>query len=121
MSKKILIVEDNELNQKLFQDLLIAKGYDVYEIRDGRYAIDKIKEIYPDLVVMDMQLPNLSGADITKWVKANPSLSHIPILAVTAFAMRRDEKRILESGCDAYLSKPIAIGTFIETVERLLA
>lgn len=120
MRKNILIIEDNDLNQKLFFDLLIAKNYEVHQVRDGKFAIAKIQEIMPDLIVMDMQLPNLSGMDITKWVKATPELSHIPIIAVTAFAMRKDEKLVLESGCDAYLSKPISLVSFLETVENLV-
>lgn len=120
MTNKILIVEDNDLNQKLFQDLLEAKGYVVFNVMDGALAIDAVHNIKPDLIVMDIQLPNISGIDLTKWIKQDPNTAHIPILAVTAFAMRRDEKRVLDSGCDAYMSKPISITPFLQKISELI-
>jgi two-component system, cell cycle response regulator DivK len=120
MSKKVLIVEDNELNMKLFHDLLEAHGYDTLGTKDGLKALDLAREHRPDLILMDIQLPEVSGLEVTKWIKDDDELSSIPIVAVTAFAMRGDEERIREGGCEAYLSKPITVTTFIETVQRFL-
>ena len=118
--KTVLVVEDNELNMKLFRDLLDAFGYDTYECRDGLRAIDIARETMPDLIIMDIQLPEVSGLDLTAWIKDDPRLAHIPVLAVTAFAMRADEQRVREAGCDAYLSKPIQISSFIRAVNDLV-
>ena len=120
MAHKILIVEDNELNQKLFCDLLESRGYEVAQVTDGALAIDAVKMHAPDLIIMDIQLPNISGIDLTKWLKQDPQTQHIPILAVTAFAMRRDQNRVLQSGCDAYLSKPISLNPFLQTIKELI-
>jgi len=120
MSKKILIVEDNELNMKLFSDLLEAHGYETLQTREGLKALDMAREHMPDLILMDIQLPEVSGLDVTKWIKNDDSLAEIPIVAVTAFAMKGDEERIREGGCEGYLSKPITVSTFIETVRRFI-
>lgn len=120
MKKKILIVEDNDLNLKLFRDLLGAHGYDTIETKEGLEAITLTKSERPDLILMDIQLPEISGLDVTRRLKADPSICHIPIVAVTAFAMKDDEEKILAAGCEAYLSKPISIMTFMETVKRFL-
>ena len=117
--QKVLVVEDNELNMKLFRDLLDAFGYETVECRDGSQVIDLAREVSPALIIMDIQLPEVSGLDITRWVKDDPQLSHIPVLAVTAFAMRADEQRVMEAGCEAYLSKPIQISSFMRAVDRL--
>lgn len=119
-SKRILIVEDNDLNLKLFRDLLGAHGYDTMEIKDGLDAVRIAKEYKPDLIIMDIQLPEISGLDVTQAIKAEPDLEHIPIVAVTAFAMRDDEERILRAGCQAYMSKPISIGPFLHTIRKFL-
>ncbi|MEE2566827.1 response regulator [Hyphobacterium marinum] len=121
MSKKVLIVEDNELNMKLFHDLLEAHGYDTLGTKDGLKALELAREHRPDLILMDIQLPEVSGLEVTKWIKDDDELSGIPVVAVTAFAMKGDEERIREGGCEAYLSKPITVTTFIETVQRFLA
>lgn len=118
--KKILIVEDNELNLKLFRDLLGAHGYDTYETKEGMEAISLARNIHPDLILMDIQLPEISGLDITKRIKADSEVSDIPIIAVTAFAMKDDEEKILRAGCEAYISKPISIVHFLSTVRRFL-
>ncbi len=120
MSKKILIVEDNDLNLKLFRDLLGANGYETFETKEGIEAIALTRSIMPDLIVMDIQLPEISGLEITKKIKADGDIRHIPVIAVTAFAMKDDENRILAAGCEAYLSKPIAIDAFLDTVRRFL-
>ncbi|MFN0263847.1 response regulator [Tepidamorphus sp. 3E244] len=120
MAKKVMIVEDNELNMKLFHDLLKANGYDVVGTRDGREAVDLARRELPDLILMDIQLPEVSGLDVTAWLKEDDNLRHIPVIAVTAFAMKGDEERIREGGCEAYISKPISVGKFIETVKQFL-
>lgn len=120
MAKKILIVEDNDLNLKLFRDLLGANGYETIETREGLEAISLTRNMMPDLILMDIQLPEISGLDITKKIKADPSICDIPIVAVTAFAMKDDEDKIMQAGCEAYLSKPIAIDQFLSTIRRLL-
>jgi len=120
MRKKILIVEDNDLNLKLFRDLLSAHGYDTIETKEGLEAITLTKMEHPDLILMDIQLPEISGLDVTRRLKADASICDIPIIAVTAFAMKDDEDKILAAGCEAYLSKPISIKSFMETVRRFL-
>ena len=117
MSKSILIVEDNELNMKLFNDLLEAKGYTIIQTRNGMEALSLAKEHMPDLILMDIQLPEVSGLEVTKWIKEDDRISHIPIIAVTAFAMKGDEERIRSGGCEAYISKPISVGSFVETIQ----
>ena len=116
MSQKIMIVEDNELNMKLFNDLLEAHGFETVTTRDGTKAVELAMVEKPDLILMDIQLPEVSGLDITKQIKDNDDLKNVPIIAVTAFAMKGDEDKIRESGCNGYVSKPISITTFIETI-----
>lgn len=120
MPKKVLIVEDNELNMKLFADLLEAHGYETRQTREGLKAISIARSFNPDLILMDIQLPEVSGLEVTKWIKDDADLAHIPVVAVTAFAMRGDDKRILEGGCEDYISKPITVTTFLSTVRRLV-
>jgi two-component system, cell cycle response regulator DivK len=120
MAKTVLIVEDNELNMKLFRDLLEAHGYQTSGTSNGIEALDLVRKLRPDLVLMDIQLPQVSGLEVTRWIKDDPELRAIPVVAVTAFAMKGDEERIREGGCEAYLSKPISVGKFIETVRRFI-
>jgi two-component system cell cycle response regulator DivK len=120
MAKTVLIVEDNELNMKLFHDLLEAHGYSTVGTRNGIEALDLARKHRPDLILMDIQLPEVSGLEITKWLNDDQDLRRIPVVAVTAFAMKGDEERIREGGCEAYLSKPISVGKFIETVRHFL-
>jgi two-component system cell cycle response regulator DivK len=120
MAQRILIVEDNDLNLKLFRDLLAANGFETVETREGLEAMALTRSMMPDLILMDIQLPEISGLDITRKIKADPDLRHIPIIAVTAFAMKDDEEKILQAGCEAYLSKPIAIDQFLATIRRFL-
>jgi two-component system cell cycle response regulator DivK len=119
-AKTVLIVEDNELNMKLFHDLLDAQGYRVLQTKDGMEALDIAREHHPDLILMDIQLPEVSGLEVTKWLKEDATLRSIPVVAVTAFAMKGDEETIRQGGCEAYLSKPISVAGFIETVRRFL-
>ncbi len=120
MAKTVLIVEDNELNMKLFHDLLDAHGYETLQTRDGLKALDIAREHMPDLILMDIQLPEVSGLEVTKWLKEDDTLRGIPVIAVTAFAMKGDEEKIREGGCEAYISKPISVSTFLETVQEFL-
>jgi two-component system cell cycle response regulator DivK len=120
MAKTVLIVEDNELNMRLFNDLLDAFGYNPIKCRDGRTALELAAKHKPDLIIMDIQLPELSGIDVIRLLKADPAMRHIPIVAVTAFAMRGDEQRIRNEGAEAYLSKPISVQTFVETVRKFI-
>jgi len=120
MSKKILIVEDNELNMKLFCDLLEAHDYETIQTRDGMAAIDLAREHHPDLILMDIQLPEVSGLEVTKWIKEDENLRKIPVVAVTAFAMKGDEEKIREGGCEAYIAKPISVSHFLDTVKYYL-
>ena len=120
MPKKVLIVEDNELNMKLFADLLEAHGYETRQTREGLKAIGIARSFHPDLILMDIQLPEVSGLEVTKWIKDDTSLSDIPVVAVTAFAMKGDEKRIRDGGCSAYIAKPITVTSFLETVRKFV-
>ena len=116
----MLIVEDNELNMKLFHDLLEARGYNILQTREGMEALRLARQHRPDLILMDIQLPEVSGLEVTKWIKDDPELHPIPVIAVTAFAMKGDEERIRQGGCEAYLSKPISVAKFIETIRQFL-
>jgi len=120
MKKRILIVEDNDLNLKLFRDLLVAHGYETIETKEGLEAIILTRSERPDLILMDIQLPEISGLDVTRRLKSEEFIRDIPIIAVTAFAMKDDEEKILAAGCQAYISKPISIVPFINTVRRYL-
>lgn len=119
-SKKVLIVEDNDLNMKLFNDLLEAHGYSTLQTRDGVEALKLAREHRPDLILMDIQLPEISGLEVTKWLKEDDDLRAIPVIAVTAFAMKGDEEKIRGGGCEAYIAKPISVASFLRTVERFL-
>jgi two-component system cell cycle response regulator DivK len=120
MSKTILIVEDNDLNMKLFHDLLEAHGYNTLQTKDGIEALKLTRLHRPDLILMDIQLPEISGLEVTKWIKEDDELRSIPIIAVTAFAMKGDEEKMREGGCEAYLAKPISVTHFIKTLKHFL-
>jgi len=120
MTKTVLIVEDNELNMKLFHDLLEAHGYQTLQTRNGMEALQLARDNRPDLILMDIQLPEVSGLEVTKWLKEDDRLRAIPVVAVTAFAMKGDEERIREGGCEAYISKPISVATFLDTVRQFI-
>jgi len=117
----VLVVEDNELNMKLFHDLLEAHGYGILQTRDGMEALKMARDNHPDLILMDIQLPEVSGLEVTKWIKEDDKLKDIPVVAVTAFAMKGDEEKIREGGCEAYIAKPFSVANFLETVQRFLA
>ena len=117
MAKTVLIVEDNELNMKLFHDLLDAHGYDTLQTKGGVEALAIAREKRPDLILMDIQLPEVSGLEVTKWIKEDDELKSIPVVAVTAFAMKGDEEKIRVGGCEAYIAKPISVQLFLDTVK----
>ncbi len=121
MTKTVLIVEDNALNMKLFDQLLRANGYNTIKSIDGSDVLEVAKDQMPDLIIMDIQLPGRSGLEITLDLKADEELKHIPVIAVTAFAMKGDETKILEAGCDDYIPKPISVPKFLETVAKYLS
>jgi two-component system cell cycle response regulator DivK len=119
--KKVLIVEDNDLNMKLFNDLLVAHGYGTLQTKDGVEALALARQHRPDLILMDIQLPEVSGLQVTQWIKGDADLRMIPIIAVTAFAMKGDEEKMRSGGCEAYIAKPISVTSFLQTVERFLS
>ena len=117
-ARKVLIVEDNTLNMKLFNDLLKANGYTVLQAKDGLEALRIVRLDRPDLILMDIQLPEISGLEITKQLKEDEELRSIPIVAVTAFAMKGDEEKIRQAGCDGYMTKPISIASIMQAIEH---
>jgi len=120
VAKKVLVVEDNELNLKLFCDLLRAHGYLAEPVRDGRDAVARARDFAPDLIIMDIQMPHVTGYEIILELKADDALRLIPVMAVTAYAGREDEERIRAAGADAYVSKPISLARFMEAVGALI-
>jgi two-component system cell cycle response regulator DivK len=120
VGQKILVVEDNELNLKLFCDLLRAHSYAAEPVRDGREAVARAREFGPDLIVMDIQMPHISGLELIEQLKADAELKRVPIMAVTAYAAKGDEERIRDAGAEGYVSKPISLMKFIGSVVALL-
>ncbi|MET4898088.1 response regulator [Sphingomonadaceae bacterium jetA1] len=120
MARKMVVVEDNELNLKLFCDLLRAHGFEAEPVRDGREAVARAREVEPDLIIMDIQMPHVTGYELILELKADETLRRIPVMAVTAYAGREDEERIRAAGADAYVSKPISLMRFMEAVNALL-
>ena len=116
----VLIVEDNELNRRLFSDLLTTRGFTIFEVSDGGEVLRSVKENHPDLVLMDIQLPTISGIEVTKQIRDSTTIKQPKIIAISAFALKQDAQKALEAGCDDYISKPIAISSFFETIERNL-
>ena len=119
--KVVLVIEDIESNMKLLNDMLEARGYGILRARNGMEGWRSACEHHPDLILMDIQLPDFSGLEVTKWLKDDEALKSIPVIAVTAFAMDGDEQKILDGGCDAYIAKPISIPHCLETIERVMA
>ena len=120
MAKRVLVVEDNDLNRKLFCDVLKASGYEVEPVADGEQAIPGIRRFAPDLVIMDIQLPTVSGLDLIAEMRRDAAFAKTPVLAVTAYAGKGDEERIRDAGADNYLSKPVSIGPFMAAVKALV-
>ena len=120
MAKRILVVEDNDLNRKLFCDVLRSQGYAIEPCADGMLALDAARQFVPNLIIMDIQLPNVSGLDLIEAAKADRVLRQIPVLAVTAYAGKGDEERIRDAGAEGYLAKPVSIGPFMAAVKGLV-
>ena len=120
MAKRILVVEDHDLNRKLFCDLLRANGFVVEPVADGETVIERTRQFVPNLVIMDISLPTVSGLDLIETIKADKDLRAIPILAVTAYAGKGDEDRIRQAGAEGYLAKPVSIGPFMVAVRKLV-
>ena len=120
MAKKILIVEDNDLHMKLFNDLLQAHGYETLQTMDGRHVLKLAWENRPDLILLDIQIPEISGLEVAKMLKADDDLKDIPVVAVTAFAMKGDEEQIRKCGCEGYITKPISVRAFLATIAQFL-
>ncbi|QZD87199.1 response regulator [Qipengyuania psychrotolerans] len=121
MAKRILVVEDNDLNRKLFCDVLKANGHEVVPVADGSNVLATARKFAPDLVIMDIQLPGVSGVDLIAQIKDDRELAKVPVLAVTAYAGKGDEERIRGAGAEDYLAKPVSIGPFMAAVRRLVA
>ncbi len=120
MTKRILVVEDNDLNRKLFCDVLQAGGFAVEPVADGNEALQRARDFFPNLVVMDIQLQDVSGLDLIASMKGDAQLAEVPVLAVTAYAGKGDEERIREIGAEGYLAKPVSIGPFMAAVKGLV-
>jgi len=120
MAKRILVVEDNDLNRKLFCEVLRSQGFAVEPVADGGEALERARQFVPNLIIMDIQMPNISGIDLIEGAKADSVLRHIPVLAVTAYAGKGDEERIREAGAEGYLAKPVSIAPFMAAVRALL-
>lgn len=120
VAKRVLVVEDNELNLKLFCDLLRAHDFAAEAVRDGREAVARAREVMPELIIMDIQMPHVTGYELILELKADEALRHIPIMAVTAYSGREDEERIRAAGADAYVAKPISLARFMQAVGALV-
>ena len=120
MAKLILVVEDNDLNRKLFCEVLRSQGFAVEPVADGGAALARARQLLPDLIVLDIQMPNISGLDLILAAKADAALRHIPVLAITAYAGKGDEERIRDAGAEGYLAKPVSIRPFMAAVRALL-
>ena len=120
MSKRVLVIEDHEENRRILRYLLASASFEMIEAVTGEEGVAAAERERPDLILMDIQLPEVSGLEVTKWIKEDDNLKSIPIIAVTAFAMKGDEEKIREGGCEAYIAKPISVVQFLETVDRFL-
>ncbi len=120
MAKRILVVEDNDLNRRLFCDVLKSQGYAVEPVADGREALERARQFVPNLIIMDIQLAEISGLELIEEARRDPVLRHIPVLAVTAYAGKGDEERIRDAGAEGYLAKPVSIGPFMAAVKALV-
>lgn len=121
MSKRILVIEDTEDNRRILRDLLTHAGFELIEATDGEQGIQMAVEQRPDLILMDIQLPIVDGYEATRRIKANPDLRHIPIIAVTSYALSGDEERAAAAGCDGYIAKPFSPRQILAEIRALLA
>jgi len=120
MNKRILVIEDTEDNRRILRDLLSAAGYDVIEANDGATGVAMASDRIPDLILMDIQIPILDGYEATRRIKAGPSTRHIPIIAVTSYALVGDEAKTREAGCDDYVAKPFSPRQIIAKVREII-
>ena len=120
MSKRVLYIEDNFQNKRLVRKILISKGYEVLEADNGLKGVEMVAQERPDLVLMDINIPGIDGMEATARLKRTPDLRHIPIVALTANAMRGDRERIMEAGCDEYMQKPVNSARLVETIQRFI-
>ena len=118
LDKTVLVVEDNDINMRLYRAVLEVLGYNILQAKDGMEGWRIAREHRPDLILMDIKLPDVSGLEVTKRLKADETLKSIPVIAITAFAMEGDEEKMLEGGCDAYIPKPISVSDFLQTIKR---
>jgi CheY-like chemotaxis protein len=118
--ESILVVDDNPMNLKLTSFLLVAEGYDVHTAVDGPEAIEKVGSVAPRLILMDLQLPGIDGLEVTRRLKGNPATAHIPVVALTAYAMKGDDRKAIEAGCEGHIAKPIDTRTFTGIVRKHL-
>jgi two-component system, cell cycle response regulator DivK len=121
MSKRILVIEDTEDNRQIMRDLLTNAGYEVFEAVDGLAGVDAVRRVKPDLILMDIQLPGIDGYEATRRIKANPDRAHIPILAVTSYALSGDEDKARAAGCNGYITKPFSPRDLLARVRSFLA
>jgi len=117
--KKILLVEDNEFNRKIVRDLLAKQPYDLLEAHDGEAGVEAARRDKPDVIVMDVQLPKLSGLDATRAIRAEPETANIPIIVVTSFALSGDDEKAMDAGASAYLAKPYSPRQLLDTIRRM--
>ncbi len=121
MSPKVILhVEDNEYNRKIVRDLLAKNNYELVEARDGEAALHELARRQPDLILMDVQLPRLSGLDVTRRIRSDPTLARIPVIALTSFALSGDDRRALDAGCNAYIAKPFRPRELLEMIKRFV-
>ena len=120
MTKRILVVEDHEENRRLLRDLLTSFGYDLIEAVTGEEGLTTAETHLPDLILMDLQLPGLDGYEVARRIRANPALRHIPIIAVTSYALSGDDAKAVEAGCNAYISKPLDPVELLAKIRELL-
>ncbi len=120
VKEKILIVEDNPESMRLLEMVLSAKNYTLLKATDGEEALDMAMREQPDLIIMDIQLPKMSGLEVTRKLRETPAFNHTPIIAITAYAMKGDKEKVIGSGCDAYLSKPINTRELPEMIAEML-
>jgi two-component system cell cycle response regulator DivK len=121
MKKRILVIEDTEDNRQILRDLLTAAGYDIIEAVDGEAGVAMAMDQHPDLILMDIQLPVIDGYEATRRIKADPSTRHIPVVAVTSYALAGDEAKTREAGCDGYIAKPYSPRNLLAKVREFLA
>jgi len=120
MSRRILVVEGQEDNRQIIHDMLTGTDYEITEAEDGEQALKTLAKQRPDLILMGIQLPIIDGYEVTRRIKANPNLNHIPIIAVTSYALSGDEAKARAAGCDAYIAKPYDTKRLLAMIRELL-